>query len=170
MKKVTQNFIISLAMATVILVLTLVLGIFLSVYGDGLECMGEDISTIFEDGEVDTVEGHGAIFESSILFVGAFMGAVVLALVILMGGYAFLLILFAVVARAVFAPRGGRLLIYRILMGIEYVLQAGIVFFLITILLEETGLSFIIVLAITAAVVAGLVYSAVNTYSKKICA
>lgn len=169
MKKVTQNFIISLTMAAAILVLTLVLGIFLSVYGNGLEGMGEDINTIFEDGEVDTVEGHGAIFEGSILFVGAFVGAVVLVLVILMGGYAFLLILFAVVARVVFAPRGGRLLSYRILMGIEYVLQAGVVFFLITILLEETGLSFIIVLAITAAVVAGLVYSAVNTYSNRIC-
>lgn len=169
MKKVTQNFIISLAMAATVLLLTLVLGIFLSVYGNDLEGMSEDINAIFEDGEVDTVEGHGAIFEGSILFVGTFVGAVVLVLVILMGGYAFLLILFAVVARAVFAPRGGRLLIYRILMGIEYVLQAGIVFFLITILLEETGFSFIIVLAITASVASGLVYSAVNTYSKRIC-
>lgn len=169
MKKVTINLILSLAIAAALLVFVLVFGTFLGVLGSGLGDLSQDINVIFDDGEVDTVEGHGAIVQGAFLVVGALAGAVILVMIVLVGGYSLLLILFAVVARVVFATQGGRLLAYRILMGIEYVLQAGIVWLCVDVMLEDSGALPVILFVFGAAVTGSIVYSAVNTYSKRIC-
>jgi len=84
----------------------------------------------------------------------------------MVGGYAGLLLVFAVLARLVFAKEGGRLLAYRILMSVEYVLQAGILVFLIGLLLDGFDIVFLI---LTLMIAAGLIYSGINTYTKRIC-
>lgn len=64
-------------------------------------------------------------------------------------------------ARAVFSKQGKGLLAYRILMGIAYILQGGIVLFCINVM----SVSWIILAALVAA---GIVYGGINTYTERI--
>ncbi len=165
-KKVNINLILALVLVAGLLMIPITMGIIVNEVNGGLNILEEDISGAFEDGEIDTVEGHGIIFEGAVYGFGVFSVTMLIVIIFMVGGYAGLLFIFAVLARIVFAKTGGRLLAYRILMGIEYVLQAGIVVFLISILLDGFDIVFLI---LTLMVTAGLIYSGINTYTKRIC-
>ena len=83
----------------------------------------------------------------------------------LIGGYAFLLFLIALIARLVYAGKGGRLVAYRILMTVEYLLQFLLIVCMVFSLIEVFMIKIFI---LTLLILAGLVFSAMNTYSKKI--
>ncbi len=165
-KKVNINLILALVLVAGLLMIPIALGVIVNDMSGELDALGEEMSTAFEDGEIDTVEGHGLIWQGAGYGFGAFAGTMLMIVIFMVGGYAGLLFVFAVMARIIFAKEGGRLLAYRILMGVEYVLQAGIVVFLISMLLE--GFDFVFLL-MTLMILAGLIYSARNTYTKRIC-
>lgn len=165
-KKVNINLILALVLVAGLLMIPIALGMIVNDMSGELNELGEEMSTAFEDGEIDTVEGHGLILEGAGYGLGAFAGTMLIIIIFMVGGYAGLLFVFAVMARLIFAKEGGRLLAYRILMGVEYVLQAGIVVFLVSMLLEGFDIVFLLM---TLMVLAGLIYSARNTYTKRIC-
>lgn len=128
MKKVTINFIMSMAVVVLMIAIIVFLGV-----------------------------ASGKISNSF----GALIGIVFDVLEILIGGYVLTLLILAIVARAVFSKQGKGLLAYRILMGIEYILQGGIVLFCINVM----SVSWIILAALVAA---GIVYGGINTYTERI--
>lgn len=128
MKKVTINFIMSMAVVVLMFVLIVV-----------SEVVSGKTSNSFGD----------------------LIGIVIYVLEILIGGYALLLLILAIVARAVFSKQGKGLLAYRILMGIEYILQGGIVLFCINVMSVSWNI-------LAALVAAGIVYGGINTYTERI--
>ena len=165
-KKVNINLILALVLVAGLLMIPITMGIVVNEVSGGLDLLGEDMSKAYADGQIDTVEGHGRIVEGAVYGFGVFSVTALIVVIFMVGGYAGLLFIFAVLARLVFAKTGGRLLAYRILMGIEYVLQAGIVVFLISILSEGFDIMFLI---LALMITAGLIYSGINTYTKRIC-
>jgi len=165
-KKVNINLILALVLVAGLLMIPIAMGVIVNDLNDDLGILGEDMSEAYEDGEIDTVEGHGLILEGAAYGLGVFSSTMLMIVIIMVGGYAGLLLVFAVLARLVFAKEGGRLLAYRILMSVEYVLQAGILVFLIGLLLDGFDIVFLI---LTLMIAAGLIYSGINTYTKRIC-
>lgn len=82
------------------------------------------------------------------------------------GIYVTLMFVIALIARLVFSSSKNRLLAYRIFMSLEYVLQGVVIFILCALfingVLRTTGIISFILL------VGQLIYSAINTYSKRI--
>lgn len=169
MKRVTQNLLICIGLPLGLVVFTIILAVVINSFGSEIKEIKEDIESVYEDGEVDTIEGHGAIFSGGIMVLGVFAEIALIVVAFFVGGYAVLLIILAVIARVIFAPKGGRLLAYRILMGIEYVLQAFLVWLCVAFALDETLLFMFFYLRIGIGVAAALIYSVINTYSKRIC-
>ena len=84
----------------------------------------------------------------------------------IVGGYSLLLLLIAWMAWLVYHKNPEKLHTYRVLMSIHYVLQLGVIYVLVDMLIDQFSL---IILLFAILVVAALVYSAYNTYTKRIC-
>lgn len=164
-KKVNINLILALVLVAGLLMIPIAMGVIVNDLNDSMDVLEEDMSGVYGDGEIDTVEGHGLIMEGAAYGFGVFSSAMLMIVIFMVGGYAGLLFVFAVMARIIYAGEGGRLLAYRILMGVEYVLQAGIVVFLVNMMLEDFDFVFLI---LTIMIAAGLIYSGINTYTKRI--
>ena len=165
-RKVNINFILALVLVAGLLMIPIVLGVAVNDLSSDIDAPGDGISTALEDGEADEVEGYGMLLEGAGYGLGTFANAMLMVVIIMVGGYAGLLFVFAAMARLIFAKEGGRLRAYRILMGVEYVLQAGIIVFLGNLLLSGFDIVFLLMILMIGA---GLIYSAVNTYTKRIC-
>lgn len=165
-KKANIIFILAVVLAVAIAIVAIGLGLAFTELGSGMDTLRNDMSATLEGGEVDDVEGYGLIVEGAGYGLGAFAGIVLLFAAIFVGGYAFLLFLFALIARLVYAKEGKRLLAYRILMGFEYVLQAGIFLFFCILLSEGFNPGLLVIMLL---VLAELVYGVLNTFTKRIC-
>ena len=94
------------------------------------------------------------------------MGVILIkAILIIMVVYALLLFVIALAARLVYKDSGGRLLAYRIIMGIEYALQ-GIMEVLLIISITRLPT----IGNVLGAVILGaeIIYGAINTYTPRI--
>ncbi|MBQ7919684.1 MAG: hypothetical protein IJ324_07080 [Lachnospiraceae bacterium] len=166
-KKVNINFILVIVLVAAMMLVPIVLGVAYAELNSEMVSLKSSMdATLESNDEIEDVEGYGLIAESIGYGFGAFAGILVLAMIIIVAGYALLLFVFALIARLVFAREGKRLLAYRILMGIDYVLQVGLVLFLGEMLLGEFNVGPLVLMLL---VLAGLVYSARNTYTKRIC-
>lgn len=166
MKKITINLIISLFLTFCVLSFAILLGVGAGHANDKLDTLKNDISTTLEtDDEIDDVEGYGIILQGISYGLGAFASALAFVFAILIGIYGFFMFLFAVIARCIFDKSGGRLLAYRILMGVEYALQAGIVVLFLNMVSSSFSLP---ILLISLLLIACIAYSGVNTYSERI--
>ena len=115
------------------------------------------------DGEVEDVEGYALIVQGIGYGFGKLGYLIVMAAAVLLTIYATLLGIFAVAARVVFNRE--RLLAYRILMGVEYVLQAIAELILLWRMISD---GFTPVCVATEILLLGMtIYSAVNTYSSR---
>lgn len=167
MKKVNINFLLAMIITIVIAVVagTCVVGAI--IVGDAVkENVQEMEKERLTDDEIDDVEGYGYIINyfgagaSGLFTIGLWIIAVIAIL------YALLLFVFSLVARLVFADSKGRLLAYRILMGIEYGLQSILAFGALTRMsFSRVGVIFG---GIASVLILAIVYSATNTYSEKI--
>lgn len=165
-KKVNINFLLALVLVAGLLMIPVVLGVAVNDMSGELDALESDISATLEEGEVDDVEGYGVLAEGTAYGLGTFANTMLIIVIIMVGGYAGLLFVFAAMARLIYAKEGKRLLAYRILMSVEYVLQAGIIVFLVNLLLGGFDIVFLLMILMIAA---GLIYSARNTYTKRIC-
>ena len=169
MRKVTQNLLISIGIFILSLVLItspvfLVLGV-----DAGMKYVEEFFEEIWEDGEVDTVEGHGAIFIGALGFLGLLGEIMIIMILFFMGLHISSCLFLAIIARFFYAPRKGwRLVVYRILMTLVYILQVGTVVFSFTLIGIEGFVSKLIFIPIALLMIAGTIYSAINTYSERI--
>lgn len=165
-KKANQNFIMAMILVAAMVLVCIFFGAALVDLDSDLDSMKSDISTTLEDGEVEDVEGYGVIAESIGYGFGAFASAIIFAVILLVGGYAFLLFIVALIARLIYAGKGKRLIAYRILMGVEYLLQVGLILFFGDILVGSFN---VVTLVIMLLILIEIVYGAVNTYTKRIC-
>lgn len=158
MKKVTINFIMSIAVVVLIFAIIVLSGVVSGSRSDRNNSSRYEVSTESEQEEIGDVEGYGKI----VYGIGAvFSNVFTFFYKIMLVGYALLLLVFAAIARAVFSTQGKGLKAYRILMGIEYVLQGKLVLFCIN--------SMSIVLVVFAVLVTvEIVYSARITYTERI--
>lgn len=166
MKKIANiNFILAVILIIGLLLPAFTLGKYSNYLDSGLEYLQNDMDERMDDGSIDDVEGWGLILEGIGLGLGTVANVVLIAVIVIIVVYALLLFLFALIARLVYAPQGGRLVAYRILMSIEYILQLLLIAFFIFIL---TSAFMVKILIYTILASAGLIYSAYNTYSKRI--
>ncbi len=178
MKKVTINFILSMVFVVALTILTVLSA---SAYSDMHAALKKTSSDISADhdyyDEIEDVNGYALLVKNLGLFFGTFGIVILLAVAIALGLYAFLLFLFALIARLVYRPEGGRLIAYRILMTIEYLFQGGIAYVLggTTIDIISEGhltqndiTSCIVMIILTLTTIGLILYSAVNTYSSRI--
>lgn len=161
MKKVTINFIMSMAVVALMLVCIVILGVASAKISDGCNSAKNEISATRQKDEIGDVEGYGIAVNGIGYGFGALTGFVILVIEILIGGYALLLFVFAAIARAVFSKQGKGLIAYRVLMGIEYVLQGGLVLFCIKVMSVP-------LMILAALVAAAIVYGSINTYTDRI--
>lgn len=165
-KRANINFLLVIILTVAMMVVPIVLGVALVDLSSELEGVKSSMDATLEGSEIDDVEGYGVIAESIGYGFGAFAGAILLVVIFLVGGYAFVLFLIALIARLIFGKEGKRLLAYRILMGFEYALQAGIILFFADVLSGEFN---VVPLVIMLLVLAEIVYGVINTYTKRIC-
>lgn len=109
--------------------------------------------------------GYLHFLGSLLLMLEFFAGGLAILLIILLGGYVAALFAFALIPKLLIEKDKGRLVAYRVLMTIEYLLQAQIVLFCVGMMSEEFNVFwFIAALAVTVL----NVISAINTYTKRI--
>ncbi len=165
MKRVTLNYIIIMSVVVALLFLCIYIFIQKSKLDKGINDIQDSVESVNDDGEVDDVEGHGAI---ALTLVGMFgiLGSVALgALIIVILIYALLVFLLSTIAKLVFKPYGDGLVAYRIVMSIVYLLLGIPIFFLFE--------SFSVAISITnvlgfLGLVAVVLVTGINTYTHRI--
>lgn len=180
MKKVTINFILSMVF---VVGLAITIAGYLnkqSVINDYTEQVATDIDELKNgQDEIDDVTGYALILKNIGKGLGVFGSFIMTLFAAAIGLYAIILLIFALIARAVYKPQGGRLIAYRILMTIEYILQSFIPITLGSTVVELFNLpgigikqifsfSNISLLLVTLVSAACIIYSAVNTYTSRI--
>ena len=169
MRKVTQNLIISIGTCVLSLLLALIPTIALMGLDGGMELVGGFFEEIWENGEVDTVEGHGAILVGFLAVLGIFGEFILIGLLLAVAMYLAACLFLTLIARFIYAPeKGWRLTVYRILMSMLYLVQAvGVWICFVFASFEGVGPKLIFI-PIGLLMIAGIVYSAINTYSDRI--
>lgn len=169
MRKVTQNLLISIAICILSVSLAVIPTILLVGLDGGMEAVGDFFEQIWENGEVDTVEGHGAIIVGALGMLGIFGQMIIIGLLYFLSIFVTICLFLTLIARFVYAPRKGwRLITYRILMTILYLFQAVVVWFCFSLSTIEGIAPKVIFIPIGLLMVAGIIYSAINTYSERI--
>ena len=157
---VNRNFILVIILALGLLLVPLVVGISVK----GIE---KDAQAIEEKLEIVVSEGEGyELTDSYSKEVTAYAKMIFWVILIVVGGCAALLFLTAFAAWLVYRNNPQKVKSYRVIMTINYLLQAVIIYVMVDMLLDEFSIG---VLFLTLLVAAGLVYSALYTYSKRIC-
>ena len=167
MKKiVNQNFVLSMIIVAAMVLVCIFFGFVMSDVGEGMDYLRNDISQTVENGEVGDVEGYAMIIQGIGYGFGAFANVLLFGVVLLVGFYGFLLFIVALIARLVYKSEGKRLVVYRVLMGIEYVLQAGLFWVLGEMMISNFNLIMLVVILL---LLAEIIYGVINTYTKRIC-
>ena len=131
--------------------------------GTAVEKMDENR---LNDDEIDDVEGFGYIIGYIAGGLGWLAETVLWIIAIIVGIYAALLFIFALAARLAFSTTKSGLMAYRILMGFEYGLQ-GLLALGLLFVISGGGITVATILAVIF-LIGEIVYSARNTYSKRI--
>lgn len=128
-KQVNKNLIWTITLVGMLLLLIIFGIIVLCVSSSGMNALGNSIEQARSAGEIEDVEGYGILLNSIGYGLGAF-GRFIIAIVciVLPGILGVFILLFALIARFVFAPSDGRILAYRILMGFSFAGQIGMFF------------------------------------------
>ena len=157
---VNRNFILVIILALGLLLVPLVVGISVK----GIE---KDAQEIEEKLEIVVAEGESyELTDSYSKEVTAYAKMIFWVILIVVGGCAALLFLTAFAAWLVYRNNPQKIKAYRVIMSVNYLLQAVVIYGMVDMLLDEFSIG---VLFLTLLVVAGLFYSALYTYSKRIC-
>ena len=164
-KAVNHNLLLAIILSLALMLVPLGIGIIVKgIEKDTLEIQEKlEILEQEEWGNPEELQELSAEYEQG---VGSYAKVFFWVMLFIVGGYSLLLFLIALMAWLVYHKNPEKLRAYRVLMSIHYLLQAGVVFVLIDMLIDQFG---IIILLLAVLVVAALVYSAFNTYTKRIC-
>lgn len=132
--------------------------------------MKGEINEIQSRDEIGDVEGYGLLGYMIAYGVGSFVVMAVKILFVWIPLFmGLILLVLAVLSRAVYADNGGRLLMYRIIMGIGYILLAAMAGLLAGLLSMWSGiLAFVLVGSLLAYVTAIIILGIRNTYTDRI--
>ena len=159
-KAVNRNFVLVIILALALLLVPLGVGI--SVIG-----IEKDAQEIEEKMEIVLAEGEGyQLTDDYSREVTAYAKMIFWVILIIVGACAAVLFLTAFAAWLVYRSNPEKIKTYRVLMTINYLLQLGVIYVMADMLREEFSIG---ILFLTILVVAGLLYSAFYTYSKRIC-
>lgn len=171
MKKILNfNFITVVILAAMIALIAAFAWINLSNVSTGVN---NDISEMYdtnEDGEIDDVEGWAFLFGGSVLgLANLSIGFAKLVIVLVSGAFVVFIIVPAIIARLIYRSEKGKILTYRIFMGISYVWM-GILASLLGNVILSGGMTVItVVLAVLLLyIIAVLILGIRNTYTKRI--
>ncbi len=165
MRRVTLNYIVIVSVVLVLFFLCIYIFAQKTKLDKGINLIQDSVETVNDDGEVDDVEGHGAIALSLVGMFGI-LGSVALgALIIIIIIYAFVLLLLSTIAKFTFKPYGEGVLVYRILMSVVYILLCIPIFILFK--------SFTVAISITNVLgffglIAVIIVTGINTYTNRI--
>ena len=164
-KTANQNLIIAMILSLALMLVPLGIGIIVhGIEKDAREIQNKlEILEEEEWGDPEEMQELSAKYEQG---VGGYAKMIFWVVLFVVGGYSLLLFLVAWMAWLLYHKNPKKLRAYRILMGIHYVLQLGVVYVLVDMMIDQFGL---ITLLLTVLVVVALVYSAFNTYTKRIC-
>ncbi len=171
MKKILNFNFITVAILTAMLVLTAVFA-WMNL-SDVSASVNQEIDEMYDpndDGEIDDVEGWGFIFGGSVLGLASLsVGVVKIASVLVTGGFVSFMMVPAIIARLIYRAEKGRILAYRILMGVSYAWM-GILAFLLGNMLLSGGMMVVTVVSAVLFLytVAVLILGIRNTYSQRI--
>lgn len=164
-KPITFNF-VSVVIVAVLIILA---GVFATASLSSADAVQTDMkSQITEIHENAGEEGIGDVYGYGLIFLNLGYGVAALgevfavATMIICGLGAFIIVFPALLARLLYKNSDGRILAYRIIMGIDYVVIAAIAFMLLG--GSAVLINWIIPLAMLAIVVCGMI----NTYSNRI--
>lgn len=133
MKKAANfNFISILIISVVLFILALAVQFYILPMQNGLSDLRGTMSDIRQQDEIGDVEGYAFLLSGAAYIFGAFTTGIIIAICVIVEILAILLFIPNLIARIVYSANGGRLLAYRIIMGIEY---AGVTAFSILLIL-----------------------------------
>ncbi|MBE5944399.1 MAG: hypothetical protein E7258_05720 [Lachnospiraceae bacterium] len=166
MKKVNSNLLFVVIICVILMIPMLLFATLDSkTSGDSKESVFDMLEDAKEDGEVDDVEGWGIIFVGFSSFVGVFFLITVLAFSVFLTIYAGIMIILALIARAIYKSEGPRLTLYRVIMSIVHLMLA----ILAVLIFVSLFSNFYIPLGLIGVVyTVFLVLSIRNTYSSRI--
>jgi hypothetical protein len=166
MKKATnQNLVIAIILSLALMLVPLGIGIIVAGIEKDTREIQEKLEVLEEEewGDPEEMRELSAKYDQGVSSYAKMIFWVVLFIV---GGYSLLLLLIAWMAWLMYHKNPEKLRTYRVLMSSHYVLQLGVIYVLADMLIDQFSL---IILLFAILVVAALVYSAFNTYTKRIC-
>ncbi len=164
-KAVNSNFILAIILSLALMLVPLGIGIIVNSIEKDTQEIQKKLEILEQEdwGNPEEMDELSAKYEQG---VGSYAKMIFWIILFIVGGYSLLLFLIALMAWLVYCKNPGKLLAYRLLMSIHYLLQAGVIYVLVDMLVDQFSL---ITLILTVLVVVALVYSAFNTYTKRIC-
>ncbi len=162
-KAVNRNFVLVIILALALLLVPLGIGISVK----GIEKEAQEIEEKMELVFAEDADGEGyQVPENLSQEMTAYAKMIFWVILIVVGGYAAVLLLTAFAAWLVYRNNPQKVRTYRVLMTINYLLQAGVIYVMVDMLLDEFSIG---ILFLTILVAAALLYSTIYTYSKRIC-
>ncbi len=163
---VNRNLVLAVVLSLALMLVPLGIGIIVSGIEKDTKEIQEKLEILEEEewGAPEEMEELSAKYEQG---VGSYAKVIFWVVLFIVGGYSLLLVLIAWMAWLVYHKNPEKLRVYRILMSIHYLLQAGVIYVLVDMMIDQFSL---LTLLLTVFVTAALIYSAFHTYSKRIYA
>lgn len=164
-KVVNRNFLLAIILSLALMLVPVGIGVIVAGIEKDTHEIQKKLEILEEEewGIPEEMQELSAKYEQG---VGNYAKVIFWVVLFVVGGYSLLLFLVALMAWLVYRKNSDKLRGYRVLMSIHYILQLGVVYVLVDMLVDQFSL---ITLLLTILVVAALIYSAFNTYTKRIC-
>lgn len=153
-----------------ILAVVILLAVFAVASGCAAMSISDEVNTVghqFNDLRVSADDGWGIVITGFAGLTGAILVVLCWTVAITLAVIAALLFIPLLTARLVYRNTGGRLLAYRIIMGVEYFFLSLFVMMLLG-MVAGNVLSVVILLPFSLIIIAIIVLNMVNTYSDRI--
>ena len=164
-KAINCNFILAIILSLGLMLVPVGIGIIVNGIEKDMQEIEEKIEILESEEWVDEEEGY-QLSEEFEQGMGNYARMIFYVVLFIVGGYSLLLFMIALLAWLIYRKNPDKVKSYRVLMSVHYLLQAGVVYVLVDMLLSQFE---IILLLLTILVVAALLYSALQTYTKRIC-
>lgn len=164
-KAVKRNLLLAIILSVALMFVPVGIGIIVAGIEKDTQEIQKKLEILEEEewGDAEEMQEISAKYEQGVSSYAKMIFWIVLFIV---GGYSLLLLLIAWMAWLLYHKNPDKLRTYRVLMSVHYVLQLGVIYVLVDMLVDQFSLW---ILLLTILVLAALVYSAFCTYSKRIC-
>lgn len=164
-KAVKRNLLLAIILSVALMFVPVGIGIIVAGIEKDTQEIQKKLEILEEEewGDAEEMQEISAKYEQGVSSYAKMIFWIVLFIV---GGYSLLLLLIAWMAWLLYHKNPDKLRTYRVLMSVHYVLQLGVIYVLVDMLVDQFSLW---ILLLTILVLAALAYSAFCTYSKRIC-